>query len=296
MKKLLWIVVAVVALLNLSCSKEKEETGKNAEAKVPVIVRVGGFSVSLEDFQATRAEQDVAAYNNVKAITLAFYDGATETYKTTQYRSDTSTYTTFGEFSLSLPMGSYTMVVLAYGFQDGDVLTLTSPTVAAFTGDHARETFTATQEVEITSTDDAVELSATLSRVISKVQVTSTDSRTANAASVRTTFSAGGKSFNPTTGLATVDTGFSNTVAISSAVGSTSTTTSYLFLVTDEQTMAVTIDVLDSDGNSISHKVVSDVPLQRNRCTILKGSLYSAGATSTFQVETGWLSDTTVNF
>lgn len=69
-----------------------------------------------------------------------------------------------------------------------------------------------------------------------------------------------------------------------------------LFLDTDEQTMTVTIDVLDGNGESISHKVVNNVPLQRNRITTLTGSIYSAGAGTDFTVNTNWLSETEMPF
>lgn len=75
-------------------------------------------------------------------------------------------------------MGSYTMVVLGYGFYEGDEFTLTSPTQAAFTAD-VRETFAATQAVNITSTA-AVELSATLDRIVTRVKVISTDGKVVN--------------------------------------------------------------------------------------------------------------------
>ena len=46
----------------------------------------------------------------------------------------------------------------------------------------------------------------------------STDERTASVTKIRTTYGAGGKSFNPTTGLATVNSGFAVTNTPSSAV------------------------------------------------------------------------------
>lgn len=240
----------------------------------------------------------MADYLGVKAITLAFYtaDG-TEQYKVTQMRADATTYTTFGEFDLSLPMGSYTMVVLGYGINDGEpAITLTGPTSATFGDYPARETFVATQAVSITNTD-AVSLSATLNRIVSKLKIHSTDGCTENAVSVRTTFSAGGNAFNPSTGLATSNTGFSNTVNITStAVGSVAGPVSYLFLATDEQTVNVTIDVLDENNQTISHKEVNNVPLQRNRMTKLVGSIFTASGDGSFQVETEWLPETEVNF
>ena len=266
------------------------------EALVPVRVHINEFSISQEEIPSKTAT-DVADYSGVKAITLAFYtaDGD-EQYKVTQMRADATTYTTFGEFNLSLPMGSYTMVVLGYGLNDGEpAITLTSPTSATFGDNPARETFVATQAVNITNTD-AVSLSATLNRIVSKLKIHSTDGCTENAVNVRTTFSAGGKAFNPTTGLATSNTGFINVLPIQSTVGNSTNSISYLFLASDEQSMTVTIDVLDADGNSISHKVVENVPFKRNRMTVLTGSLYSAGSTGSFQVDTDWLPEAEVTF
>lgn len=263
-----------------------------------VRLHVNNFNVSQEEFPELRSASDVADYSGVKAITLAFYtaDG-TEQYKVTQMRADATTYTTFGEFDLSLPMGSYTMVVLGYGLNDGEpAITLTGPTSSTFGDYPARETFVATQAVSITNTD-ALELNATLNRVVAKLKVLSTDGRTANAHSVRLTTSGGSKAFNPSTGLATSNTGFSNTLNITgTAVGNVAGPVSYLFLATDEQTVNVTIDVLDENNQTISHKVVNNVPLQRNRMTKLVGSIFSASGDGSFQVETEWLPETEVNF
>ena len=239
----------------------------------------------------------IGDYNGVKAITLAFYTAeGDEKYKATQLRADASTYTTFGSFNLALPMGSYTMVVLGYGLNDGEpAITLTSPTEASFGSYPARETFAATQAVNITNTE-AVEFSATLSRVISKLRIHSTDGCTENAVNVRTTFSAGGKSFNPTTGLATSDSGFSNVLPIQSSLGNSTNSISYIFLASDEQTMTITIEVLDANNQSISQKVVTNVPLKRNRMTVLSGSIYSANGSSDFQVDEDWLPDEDIFF
>lgn len=146
------------------------------------------------------------------------------------------------------------------------------------------------------STTEDVNLSATLNRIVSKLQVISSDGKTANATNVRMTLSGGSKSFNPTTGLATDNNGFINTVNITTAVGTTSTATTFLFLNSDEQNVNVVLDVLNASGESISHKVVNNVPLKRNRATILTGSLYNASAGSDFTVNTEWLTSYNMNF
>ena len=291
------LLAGIILLAATACSNESEQNVVNPGNLVPVTVHVNDFSMSVEDFPTvvTRAPQTVSSYAGVKAITLAFYEGDTETYKSTQLRADNTTFTTFGQFTCSLALGTYTMVVLGYGSEKE--ITLTGKNNATFTDDRVRETFVYTKEVNVNSTA-ALDLSATLSRVVAKLEIYSTDHRTANAAKMRTTFAAGGNGLNPLTGFSTTNTGFSNTVNFTGTVNQVGASANYLFLNTDEQSMNVTIDILDADDNIISQKGVNDVPLQRNRVTKLSGLLFSSGAsTAAFQVETAWLNDTTkVNF
>ena len=274
-----------------SCSSENESPVFDDQAVAPVTVHTSGFEVSQQDFSGTRTA--VGDYAGVKMLTLAFYrvSDNKEVYKHTQYRDDNTTYTTFGEFSTTLPLSSYTMVVLAYG--GNNVITLTSPTVATYGENRVLETFSATQSVNITSTS-ALNLSATLSRIVSLLVVRSTDIRPAEVTHMRFTYAAGGKGFNPTTGLATSDTGFDNLMGFTGTAGSTTANGGYLFLATDEQTMDVTIETLNADGVVLFTKTVSGVPMKRNRATILTGAIYdvSAGATAgSFQVSESWLAD-----
>lgn len=301
MKKIVF-VAGLFLLLAASCSKETineviNNTPEVAERDtlVPVHVHVNDFSIIQEDFPETRSNPQTPTASGVKAMTLAFYNGDTEVYKTTQLKDDATQTNTFGEFECALPKGTYTMVVLGYGYFEGDVLTLTSPTQAAYTSDRPRETFAATEAVNITTTQ-AVEVSTTLSRIVSRLQIVSTDGRTDDAANVRVTFSAGGKAFNPTTGLATVNTGFNNTLSVTGSVGTKFNSIAYLFLNTDEQTMDVTIDVLNTAGTSISHRELSGVPFKRNRSTKVAGSLYGTPLSTSFLFDTDWLDETVISF
>ena len=294
MKRLL--IFLGLCLLFTACSSESEETAFADQALAPVTVCVNGFSMSQEDFSGTRTDPvAVASYSNVKVITLAFYDGTDEVYKATQTRENMPEGATFGNFSLNLPMGSYTMVVLGYALYDDDVLTLTSPTQAEYTAGCVRETFGATQTVNITTTS-AVSLSATLNRQVARLWVVSTDARTSNASKVRMTFSAGGKAFNPTTGYATDNSGVVATVNISAAVGATSGSVAHVFLTSDEQNINVTIDVLNGEGTSISQRIITGVPFKRNRVTKLTGSLYTASSSSSFLLDTDWLTQENIDF
>ena len=271
---------------------------ENEPVYASVNVKVNEFSVSMEDFPSTRAEKTPEEYTAVGAITLAFYDAnGMEVEKTTQYRSDFTDLSTFGQFSFSLPIGNYTLVALAYKYLDGDVLELTSPTSAVYTSAMPRETFCTTQAVTITSAA-ALDLSLTLYHVNTWLAVKSTDKCPVGAAKVRTTYAAAGKGFNPTTGLATDNDGFSVENDIEESAGSTININSCAFLSSDEQAMNITLQVLDDDDNVLITKSVENVPLKRNRVTILSGQLFtpSSASNASFTLETGLIHSITVEF
>jgi len=294
-------VLLMGTMVNLSSCSDAEEvmnpSNLSTGLSAPVFVHVSDFSISTEDFAEvrTRTEVDPATYRDVQALTLAFYSGSTEVYSATQLKKNASTFTTFGEFSLTLPLGSYTMVVIARDSLAGDSFTLTSPTLAAFTSEKVRETFCATQAVSITSTE-ARDLSITLNRVVTNLLIESSDGRIDGVSKIRTTYGVGSKSFDPSTGLAVGNSGFVMTNSPSAAIGAPIQVSSFAFLATDEQTMDITLEVIDASDQVLFTKVVNDVPFKRNRKTLLRGPLFTAGATSTFTIETSWLDEVVINF
>ena len=269
MKTFNYLLAAALTLLVIGCSEE--ETGNNPQVYAPVTVHVNDFSMSVDDF-STRAEETVANY------------------------TDASTYTTFGNFSCDLPVGNYTMVVIGRGYFDGDAFTLTSPTSAGYTSERARETFVAKQDVTVTSSAP-LNLNVTLSRIVSSINIISTDGRSTGVAKIRTTYAKGSKSFNPSTGFATDDAGFVLTNTPSAAIGSPINVSSFVFLATDEEKMNITIEVLDASNNVLFTKVVENVPLKRNRKTTLTGAMFTAPTSAaSFKVETSWLDGNSVSF
>ncbi len=289
MLKQISLSFAAAALLTISCSVKEDRILCTA----PVRVSVNGFTVTQEDLPApTRAPQDVTDVTNIQVLTLAFYSGDTETYKTRQTRGALAGGETFGVFDLSLPMGSYTMVVIAQGLAEGETpIVLSSPTEASFGNNPTRNLFLTTRTVEIHSAD-AVDISATLNRVTAVFQVKSSDVRTAGAAQIRLTVRDGGKTFDPTSGLATSHEGNSRTIPISAEVGEVSTSNIYALLNSDEQDMEVTIETLDGNQNVLFSKTIQNVPFKRNRRTILTGAIYTNSSTGgSFQVDPDWQKD-----
>jgi hypothetical protein len=304
MKKL--FISTAILLSIVACTNDSESTvveNQTEQGYAPVTVRVSDFSIATEEISSggslTRGTETLDSYFAGGAITLAFYNAVgTEVYKTTQVKGDGS-YTTFGEFTANLQVGHYTMVAVARAHYDGDAFTLTSPTEAAYTSMRPRETFSKVQTVTVTSASP-LDLSVTLNRINSWLKIISTDGRPASIKKIRTTFEKGGKSFNPTTGWATTDTGFSQTNNPSTATGATIEINVVPFVACAddaEEKMTVTIEALDNDDNVLGTKVVNNVPFKRNRQTILRGNVFTAEpTTSSFKIETAWLSDYTMDF
>ena len=235
------------------------------------------------------------SYSNVKAITLAFYDAnGVEQCKMEQLRDDHTTYTTFGEFSCSLPIGSYTLVAIARGLQPNDVFSLNSPVEAVY-GGLTRETFAGTKAVVISSTS-VQNQNISLNRVCAKLTIATNDVRPTSIAKIRTTYGQGSKTFSPTTGFATDNNGFVIVNTPSTAAGNIITIGSYVFLTGNTQTMDITIETLDANDQVVFSTVVHDVPFKRNRVTKLHGAIFSASVASAIQVETAWENEEVVNF
>ena len=294
------IFLAVFALLAAaSCTKVTDEVVSNQNETAPVTVRVSGFSIAQDEIPTTRGTEALDSYLGGGAITLAFYDAAgTEVYKTTQVKGD-GTYTTFGEFTANLPVGNYTMVAVARAYYDGDAFTLTSPTEAAYTSERPRETLCKVQSITVTNTSP-LDFDVTLDRITAMLTIQSTDARPAGISKIRTTYSKGGKSFNPTTGLATSNTGFWQTNSPAAAVGSTIKVNSCPLLASaddEEERIDITIEVLDPDENVLFTKVVKDVPFKRNNITIVSGKLFTTGPSSFgIKLNTEWGPGYEVNF
>ena len=296
MVKVFYYVAAMLLLAATSCSSDSENSVVTPQTSVPVTVRVDGFTQSLEDFSGSshRAAQSVESYSSVKAITLAFYDAnGVEQCKMEQLRDDHTTYTSFGEFSCSLPIGSYTLVAIARGLLPNDVFTLNSAVEAVY-GGLTRETFAGTKAVVINSTS-AQNQNISLNRVCAKLTIATNDVRPTSIAKIRTTYGQGSKTFSPTTGFATDNNGFViiNTPSI---VGEPIAISSYVFLTENTQTMDITIETLDANDQVVFSTVVHDVPFKRNRVTKLQGSLFSSSVASAIQVETAWENEEVVNF
>lgn len=294
--KLALVIIAILMAIAVlfaytSCTSDTAAVAP----KTKVSVHVNDFSVEVSDFEggATRAAVAPGSYNYVQALSLVFYNAeGKEVYNSFQIKEEGNANSTFGHFSFQLPVGDYTMVAIGREMGSNDVFSLTSPTQAGYESERARETFTAVQQVKITSAA-TVSLDVTLNRIIAKLVVISTDKQPAGVATIRTTYSAGSKRFNPTSGLATDNAGF---VVTNSATteGKQLSIKNFAFLTADEQSIDITLETLDADGKVLDTKVIPNVPFRRNRQTTLRGQLFTS--TGTIHLNTDWLPEVEINF
>jgi len=290
-------LLAGLSLLLVSCNNHSQ-TEDDTETLVPVRVHVSDFSFTSESFPgaSTRTVESAVSYSAIKAIDLAIYSGNTCVHKATQYRTNTSTYTTFGEFECTLPAGNYTMVTIARNMSEGDAFTITSPTQAAYTSERARETFCHVQPVQVEHAS-GVDITPTLNRIMAQFRLTSTDALPVGVSYIRTTYSAGSKRFNPTTGLATDNHGFSVTNTAKAQNAGNLDVYSILFLPTDEATLNVTIEACNINDIVLFSKTLQQVQFKRNRVTHATGRVFTVGA-STFalSLNTDWLPEKNITF
>ena len=291
-------MLAGLSLLLLSCGNHNDVNSDDLESMAQVRVHVSDFSFSQENFPDgnTRAGTDPISYNNVKAIDVAIFDGDTKVYAATQLKADATTYSTFGEFECQLPSGTYTMVAVARNLSTGDEFSITSPTLAAYTSERARETFCYTQNITVVD-NTPVDINPAMKRVMAKFQLITKDVVPSNVATIRTTYAAGSKSFNPTTGLAIDDNGFFVTNSSKPTNTGMLDVYSILFLASDEETIDVTIEALDADQKVLLTKTLSNVHFRRNQVTKATGNLFTPGtSTLAFTLDTAWLSEEVVEF
>lgn len=285
--------IAAAGLCAVACMKEDKP-----QNLVPVTVRVNDFSITQEEISttlpSTKTTETPQNYSGVKTFTLAFFDAAgKEAFNETQVRSDSTYYEIFGSFNLSLPMGSYTMVVLGYGGEEP--VTFNSMTEVTFGEAIPRETFAYTRNITM-SNSDLVEIEATLQRIVAGLAVRSTDFTPPELHSVRVSVSKGANSFNPISGLATSDTGVSVLFYRYTSVGSTTRTLINFFLTSDEENMDVTVETMDENENVMLSKTITNVPFKRNRNTIISGKMFSDTASLGVLLSTDFLPDLNLQF
>lgn len=188
----------------------------------------------------------------------------------TQYSTDEN----FGQMSLTLPAGEYSVV--AVGHSSAKSATIKSPEMVQFTASEGQKlTDTFCYEGSVTVGDEPEQHSLTMSRMTAMVRFVLTDEEIpAQMASIRFDYTGGSANFNPTTSEGTTKSTQSENRPVSANDQYQVFTFPYM---ASSGVLTVTMSALTASGEVIKKKTLDAVPVTRNRITTYTGTLFSEG-------------------
>ena len=242
-------------------------------------------SGSPEDFPTTRGAVIIGDYFTKLNVMLFNQDGTKYFDKVrTQYSTDEN----YGQMSLTLPAGEYTVV--AVGHSSAKSATIKSPEMVQFTaseGQKLTDTFCYCGAVTIGDEPSSHEF--TLCRVTAMLRFCFTDEEIPAAmTAIKFDYSGGSANFNPTTSEGT-------TKSTQSEVRSLSANDTYQVYtfpyLSNTGALKVTVSAMSSDGTVLRKLTLTDVPVTRNRITTYTGALFSDDPGSITQSGFGFTAD-----
>lgn len=235
----------------------------------------------------TRGTVSVGDYFSRLAVQLFDQDG----YKVfSQSKTQTRDDDDFGTLSVGLTAGTYTVV--AVGHSSPVTPTIKSAELVQFTakdGVKISDTFCHYGQVTIDSDGGYHELK--MNRVTAMVRFDFTDAAMpAGFAGLKVDYTGGSANFNPSTGQGCTKSTQTETRTMRATQYGVYT---FPYMAADG-TLKITLNALDDDQNVLTTKVLTDVPVTRNRITRCTGMLFGDGDFDIKQigfgitVETDW--------
>ena len=313
MKNLLLGMVAIMLLFH-SCKKEDAVAPKEManSKKFAVNFRVSGFKLSVEGISKLSAAPTIAATpadsSSIGEIYYLVYNSeGEELYRklqasdgyTSKYAPDSDPEFQEGEFGNiqdSLSAGTYTIVFLAgpintfginyYQPYEQSVFRPLSEASFEYGGgldNWSRATETFYKKLTVTVGSEPLEQNVTLDRIVGKIIVHLEDVIPANAAYFR--FFYNGETigimlndlsnFNPAD-----DEEYAPKIPITEEDKEEAGYEHRQYISNTNTPIEVVINCYDADDNIIASKTVSNVPVDKNKKTILTGRLFSTGTTT----------------
>lgn len=200
-------------------------------------------------------------------------------------QNKTDNATEFGNVSMKVPVGEYTMVAVA---SKGGNVKFNSLQEVEFLN---KVTDMAYVCQKITVKSGSNNFNCSLKRAVAKLKIANTGVRGDDAQSLTLHLSGNvSHKFNPTTGLAV---GTSNITLTFTDINMVKTTggsySIYAFLPSEDEkkTVNVTLDVKDADGNVLKTLSFSEVSMKVNYCTTYKGDMFGMTSAASFTFSSG---------
>ena len=299
-KLMMMAAIAAVGMTVVSCSSDNENMVEDVKPGKAHIRLVCGMGVSVAPM--SRA----ALTANGKALTDLYildYDKATG--KLLQVLHQTSTAADFAEPDLTLDYGEHVLKVVATRSQEPtlwdagnntwtvepNILTpVTATQPLMLTSAKTSDTFGAEKEVSV-GVGTGTTVSITLDRMVAKLVVNSTDMFPDDCTTITIDFQEH-RTISWTTMDVTEAVNNQRIVDVTNLRGTTGTVLSYFVLAPkDGYQTDITLTTNRADGNPYSTITVPDVPLERNKVTMISGPIYGHGQSFQLTVNDAWDSE-----
>ena len=288
------VLFVATVLLMTACEKAVVEENNDTSStkstsksgKVNITLRVADFkqfsyeTLTPKFVNGTRTVVDIIDYCTHLNF-VVYKDG-----KKIDSRSQIKGNNDFGETTMSLYAGNYQLLVLAHSSSHGSP-TLTNPEKIQFTDDLGySDTFYYYGNFEVTA--DKQDYEIRLTRASSKLCFIIEDEAPSEVTNVHFFYTGGSGTLNAVTGYATNVGSCQEKNA--SIIGYTSPIefNVYTFLETDSAKLNLKVEACNSSKKVVCSREFTDIPMERNKVTILKGSFFAKDQTLNFTAETEW--------
>lgn len=276
MKKKTIFMTLAVCLVMTACEKQimpdGETVGDDGNVRLTFIPTTADMP--------TRGTVAIGDYFSRMAVQLFDEDG---NKVLSQSKTQTKDDEDFGTLSVGLTAGTYTVV--AVGHSSHVTPTIKSTELVQFTakdGVKNSDTFCYCGQVTVAENGGSHELQ--MNRLVAMVAFVFTDEAMPDGyAGLRVEYSGGSANFNPSTGEGCTK---SNQTETRGNRVTQCQVFTFPYLATEGK-LKMTLVAMDGDGNTINTKVLTDVPVTRNRITRCTGKLFGDGNFDIIQTNFG---------
>lgn len=271
MKKILFFLMSVLISLT-SCEKmdfsESKDSGSSKDKNYAYTANVSILKIEQEDFNGvvSRAGESFP----VDRISFAVFDSSGDKiYSKNQTSSDSG----FGSANIGVNKGNYTLVIIAHNGTGN--CTISTPEKVTFSSNKVTDTFISYSTFTIE--DKNIDIPVSLNRAVSKIKVIDTsENKPSNLSQFKFYYTGGSSTLNPKTGFGCVN----SKQTEYREKNDSGIYEIYSFPHENDDLIKLTITALNSSGTSIKEKVISDIPITKNKITNLTGSIFSEGDVS----------------
>ena len=250
-----------------SCSQEQVMNEEVGLARLTF--NVSPYEKSPMDAD-TRA---VAAKEAVTHLSLALFQG--ETAAITEHQTyGGSTDTSFGTIEMTVPYGTYQLVVVGHkGTADA---TLTSPSNISFPNNDLTDTYYYYETINVTKESEK-NLAIVLQHAVARFKLITSDPFPATIKELTFTIEGGGVTLNATNGTSASKATQTKTYTVTSYAGKEVPFIQVYSILSsaEEETLNITVTATDTSGHTLAERRFENVPMQRGYSTTYKGYFFS---------------------